>query len=253
MANILPSEETTEFESRQYVNPQLTVDQTSDFITNLRNTQQAETARIAEQTQDLGTDIQSNLGGLGGGSSYWTSRYQTPNMASTVADLRATAQASALNDVLANEKAIWQKRYQDAYRNYQKSQYNKSEADRAAAAAARAAASNSSTSGGVEYEDTTANTYSGQGTLNVTYGDETQTPNTNRVSIVEPGSGYTYTWEYPVGSMDTNSRKLVNTDDPSYYRSSDGYMYRSTSSSSSNKNNKLDPLTPLGHQAGLGW
>ena len=32
------------------------------------------------------------------------------------------AQAKALNDVLANEQAIWKNRYQQAYRNYQKRQ-----------------------------------------------------------------------------------------------------------------------------------
>ena len=73
----------------------------------------------------LGTDVPSNLGGLTGAESYFTSRYQTPQTISTVANLRATAQAAALNQVLANEQEMWKKRYNDAYRAYQKSQYNR--------------------------------------------------------------------------------------------------------------------------------
>ena len=51
---------------------------------------------------------------------YFTSRLQTPQTNSTVANLRATAQAAALNQALQNEQEIWKKRYQDAYRAYQK-------------------------------------------------------------------------------------------------------------------------------------
>lgn len=51
---------------------------------------------------------------------YFTSRYQTPQTNSAVANLRATAQAAALNQVLSNEQEMWKKRYNDAYRDYQK-------------------------------------------------------------------------------------------------------------------------------------
>ena len=118
--------EFTEVEGRYYVNPQAALDESNDFITNLRNTQQANTQQITADTQALGTDVPTNLGGLTGAESYFTSRYQTPQTASAVANLRATAQAKALNDVLANEQAVWKKRYQDAYRKYQKSVYDRS-------------------------------------------------------------------------------------------------------------------------------
>lgn len=122
---MLPENEYSEFESRQYINPQTGVDETNAFIENLRATQQANNAQIAKQTQALGTDVSSNLGGLTGGEGYWTSRYQTPQTNSAVASLRAAAQATALNEALANKKAAWDKRYQDAYRAYQKRQYVK--------------------------------------------------------------------------------------------------------------------------------
>lgn len=120
MANILPENETFMFEDREYINPQVSLDEQNAFIDNLRQTQQQNTGEIVQQTRNLGTEVPSNLGGLVGGEGYWTSRYQTPQTNALTSQLRATAQAQALNDVLANEQAMWKKRYQDAYRNYQK-------------------------------------------------------------------------------------------------------------------------------------
>lgn len=122
---ILDENEFTEVEGRSYVNPQVALDESNTFIDNLRSTQQANNQQIQTDTYNLGTEIPSNLGGLTGGEGYFTSRYQTPQTASVVADLRATAQAAALNQALANEQEVWKKRYNDAYRAYQKSQYNK--------------------------------------------------------------------------------------------------------------------------------
>lgn len=128
MAQILPETEVTEVEGRTYVNPQIALGESDTFIDNLRQTQQANTQQIVQDTYDLGTAVPSNLGGLMGGEGYWTSRYQTPQTNATVANLRAAAQAKALNDVLANEQAIWKNRYQQAYRNYQKRQNAKANA-----------------------------------------------------------------------------------------------------------------------------
>ena len=128
MAQILPETEVTEVEGRTYINPQAALGESDTFIDNLRQTQQANTQQIAQDTYNLGTAVPSNLGGLIGGEGYWTSRYQTPQTNATVANLRAAAQAKALNDVLANEQAVWKNRYQQAYRNYQKRQYDKANA-----------------------------------------------------------------------------------------------------------------------------
>lgn len=124
--NILPTDEYVTFEDRAYLNPSLAVTETNQFIDNLRNTQQANNAQINQQTQRLGTDVPSDMGGLTGAQSYWTSRYQTPQTNSVVNDLRASAQASALNQALANEEAMWKKRYQEAYNAYQKRAWDKS-------------------------------------------------------------------------------------------------------------------------------
>lgn len=120
MDTILPTNETSEFEGRLYLNPQIQLDESSNFIDNLRATQTQQNQEIAQQTHNLGTDVPSNLGGLTGANSYFTSRYQTPQTNAVTANLRAVAQAQALNQALENEQAKWKKRYNDAYRNYQK-------------------------------------------------------------------------------------------------------------------------------------
>ena len=141
MDTILDSNEFTEVDGRFYANPQISLDRSNAFIDNLRATQAQQNQQIATDTFNLGTDISSNLGGLGTNTpadmGYFTSRIQTPQTVSAVANLRAAAQAAALNQVLQNEQEIWKKRYNDAYRAYQKRQ------------------NNPQTDGGdVEYEDT---------------------------------------------------------------------------------------------------
>ena len=121
---ILNDNEFTEVEGRSYVNPQVALDESNTFIDNLRSTQEANNQQIKTDTYNLGTAIPSNLGGLVGGESYFTSRYQVPQTVSAVANLRATAQATALNQALQNEQEVWKKRYNDAYRAYQKRNSN---------------------------------------------------------------------------------------------------------------------------------
>lgn len=105
-----------EFEGRRYLNPQVSLDEQNAFIDNLRNMQTQNNAQIAKQTYNLGSQLPSSMGGLAGGSGYFKSRYQTPQMNQTIADLRAAAQGQALNTILNNEIAKVQKRYKDAYR-----------------------------------------------------------------------------------------------------------------------------------------
>lgn len=110
----------TVVDDRRYINPQVSLDEQNAFINNLRSTQQARNEEIATDTYNLGTAVPSNLGGLGGSGSYFNARYQTPQTNAVVADLRAAAQAQALNDVMNNELAQAQQRYNNAYKAYQK-------------------------------------------------------------------------------------------------------------------------------------
>lgn len=124
---MLNENEYTEIEGRLYPNPQVSLDENLGFIDNLRATQAQQNQQITDQTRMLGTDVPTNLGGLTGGESYFTSRYSTPQTNAAVANLRATAQAAALNQALENEQAKWKKRYQDAYNAYQKRAYDASQ------------------------------------------------------------------------------------------------------------------------------
>lgn len=110
----------TVVDDRRYIKPQVALDESNAFIENLRKTQGQRTAEIAQDTYNLGTAVPSNLGGLGGPGSYFTSRYQTPQANALAADLRATAQAQALSDAMNNELAQAKQRYTNAYKAYQK-------------------------------------------------------------------------------------------------------------------------------------
>lgn len=125
MESYLPENEYKEVEGRAYLNPQVAVDESNAFIDNLRASQNRQNQEIATDTQRLGTNVPSDLGGLVGADSYFASRYQTPQTNSVVANLRAAAQANALNQILQDERAMWKKKYQDTYRDYQKRQYRK--------------------------------------------------------------------------------------------------------------------------------
>lgn len=104
-----------EYDGRRYIDPQVSLDAQNAFIDNLRNTQAQNNAEIQQQTYVLGTRVPSNLGGLSGGSSYFKSRYQTPQMNSMVAGLKTAAQAQALSTLLQNEIDKAKKKYKDAY------------------------------------------------------------------------------------------------------------------------------------------
>lgn len=103
-------------EDRRYINPQTALDESNEFMDNLRASQARNTQEIAQDTYNLGTEVPSNLGGLAGSESYFNSRYQTPQTNSLIADLRTTAQAQALGDALKNELAKAQQKYNNAYK-----------------------------------------------------------------------------------------------------------------------------------------
>lgn len=109
-----------EQDDRRYIKPDVALNESNEFIEALRETQKQNTAQIAQDTRNLGTDVPSNLGGLVGGGSYFTSRYQTPQTNAIVSDLRAAAQAQALNEAMNNELSIAKQRYNNAYKAAQR-------------------------------------------------------------------------------------------------------------------------------------
>lgn len=109
-------EDTFEFEDRQYISPTITRDERIDFINNYRNAMAKNVERINRETHNLGTDVPSNIGGLTGSDRTFETRYVTPKVNQTVADLQAVAQGEALTQALSNLRAEYKKRYNDAYR-----------------------------------------------------------------------------------------------------------------------------------------
>lgn len=116
----MDSSEYYEQDGRYYVNPTLSSGEQEKFISNLRDIQSQNNAQIAEQTYNLGTQIPSNLGGLGGGEAYFNARYQTPQVDEMVATLKSAADAQALNDVMSNYQAQLKNKYNQAQRRANK-------------------------------------------------------------------------------------------------------------------------------------
>lgn len=116
----------TVVDDRRYIKPQVALDEQNTFIENLRDTQGRGVNEVSTRIYNLGTDIPSNLGGLGGAGTYFESRYQTPQVAEMIATLRNTAQAQALNDALNNEVAMAKQRYNRAYKAAQRRNNNPS-------------------------------------------------------------------------------------------------------------------------------
>lgn len=110
----------TTVDDMRYINPQVGLDESNAFIENLRATQGQRTQEIAEDTYNLGTAVPSNLGGLGGAGTYFTSRYQTPQTNDAIANLRTAAQMQALTSAMNNLLGQAKQRYAKAYKSYQK-------------------------------------------------------------------------------------------------------------------------------------
>lgn len=102
------------------VKPELSRDERLGFIDTLRDTQSQQNQQIAAQTRNLGSDVPYSHGGLGG-SNYFLSRYQTPQVDNMVANLKTAAQQSALNTALKNYQENLKDKYNQAYRSAQKS------------------------------------------------------------------------------------------------------------------------------------
>lgn len=111
-----------DFENRSYIKPTLSSGEQEQFISNLRDIQNQNNAQIQEQTHALGTQVPSNLGGLGGGEAYFNARYQTPQVDEMVATLDTAAKAQALQDVMSNYQAQLKNKYSQAQRSYNKRQ-----------------------------------------------------------------------------------------------------------------------------------
>ena len=205
------NDEFYEYEDRAYINPTLSSGEQEAFISNLRDIQGQNNAQIAEQTYNLGTAVPSNLGGLGGGEAYFTSRYQTPQVNDMVATLQSAAQAQALNDVMSNYQNQLQNRYKQAYRSAQKRA-------RARAAAAAAGTGGNGTQGGYEKD----------------YNDQDTIKFQSDISAGTNADLYKQYGRVTTQAMDVNGRiyrrtddngNIVYTNEAGYKKGSDGFYH----------------------------
>lgn len=232
---MLPENEVTEFDNRTYVNPQLAIDEGNSFIDKLRSTQQANNQQIKTQTYNLGKAVPSNLGGLVGGEGYWTSRYQTPAMNTLANDLRAANRKIALEQAMQNDISMWQNRYNAAKRAYQ-SRANGGggnggdggNGDGGNGDGTKKPTGNPLEDGLVDEEYTSLKKYKGDAPFAVTSEGLDETPlgsNGGVERIATYRDGYVYVQDTYVTENGTVVTRIADTDDPSYHRASDGYMY----------------------------
>lgn len=109
---------TLTIDDRAYINPQTGLDEANVFIDTLRDVQGQNTAQINQTFSNLGSQVPSNIGGLAGSEGLWEAQYQLPQTQAQVANLRATAQQTALNQAMQNLSDVYQNRYKQALRGY---------------------------------------------------------------------------------------------------------------------------------------
>lgn len=192
------------FEDRAYVSPTVSSNEQLEFIDKLKGIVEKDTARVNAQTQTLGTDITSNLGGLTGSEGYFAQRYQTLPVEAQVNTLKATAQAKALNDLMTNYQNQAANRYNQAYRNYNKRRNTPT-----------------TTNPDTPTDDTDPFTKSPLDDPNS--GLNAQAPGTYYPNGA--GSGTFYVTPDGYGKVIDASGRITTTDDPNYAKASNGYYY----------------------------
>lgn len=114
----MDSSEFNYFEDQAYINPKLSSGEQMAFIDKFRDIQNQNNQQIATDTYNLGKALPSNLGGLGGGESYFNARYQNDQVDDMVANLKTAAQAQELSDAMSNYQNQLKRRYSNAQRAY---------------------------------------------------------------------------------------------------------------------------------------
>lgn len=206
------NEFSSEVDGRRYLKPELATQENDAFIQNLRSVQAQQNAEIQKQTENLGSypASQSNLGGLGGAEPTWIDKYQTAPTNNLVADLRATAQAQALTQVLQNEVDYLQNKYKRLYQSKVRSAKN-------GGPTTTTDGDGSPWDGEFDEEETdgglTAYTAQGIG-------------GASRSSKQPAGSTWTtYERDNYIFTQDQDGH-IVNTDHPDYRKASNGFFYQ---------------------------
>lgn len=213
--------ETYEFESRRYIEPTLSSGEQGKFIDNFRDIQNQKNQQIATDTYNLGTAVPSNLGGLGGGESYFNQRYQTDQVDDMVSNLKTAMQAQALKDVSTNWQNQLKQRYtkaQQAYTRRQAKRANSAGNDLANLLSKLFGGGGSSGDGDVDEEDITGATGITKGRLRTSPYDSDLKPGRS-YSTVAGGAGNRYYFTY-----DDATGLVAKTNDPTYTKHGDIYI-----------------------------
>lgn len=217
---------------RQYLNPNVPLKESNDFIQKLRDTQTADTNRINTETHNLGTNVPSNLGGLGGAESVWKNRYQDPQTNSMISGLKSTAQAQALNTTLNNLMSQKQKEYSDLYKKKVKE--------------AATTPTTTPTTGGNTGPNVGTPTDDGKYKSVVSDGgDGTTTISMNGFAYVTDNqTGYKYTFraneDGTIKKNEDGSAVLYSTTDPSQEKNSEVYKSKNSSGQKSASNSSTN-------------
>lgn len=193
------------FEDQVYVNPTLSSGEQMAFIDKFRDIQNQNNQQIATDTYNLGKALPSNLGGLGGGESYFNARYQTDQVDDMVANLKTAAQAQEFNDVMSNYQKQLKRRYTKAHQAYNRRHANNPN-------------SNDATKGGIEHDYTDDETVTLQGALSAGTTPELEGEYGRVTTVAEDLNGQYY-------SRRDDNGNIIYTNMPGYKKGDDGYYH----------------------------
>lgn len=197
------------FEDQAYINPKLSSGEQMAFIDKFRDIQNQNNQQIATDTYNLGKALPSNLGGLGGGESYFNARYQNNQVDDMVANLKTAAQAQELNDVMSNYQAQLKKRYSNAQRAYNRRHAGSGSGNSLLDALKQLFGDPNKATGNVEEENVSGSTGILGQRLRVSQDDAARTGRSQSTVAGGAGNRYYYTYDDATGLV-------VGTNDPSY-------------------------------------
>lgn len=205
----MDSSEFYNFEDQAYINPKLSSGEQMAFIDKFRDIQNQNNQQIATDTYNLGKALPSNLGGLGGGESYFNARYQNNQVDDMVANLKTAAQAQELNDVMSNYQAQLKKRYSNAQRAYNRRHAGSGSGNSLLDALKQLFGDPNKATGNVEEENVSGRTGILGQRLRVSQDDAARTGRSQSTVAGGAGNRYYYTYDDATGLV-------VGTNDPSY-------------------------------------
>lgn len=213
----MDSSEFNYFEDQAYINPKLSSGEQMAFIDKFRDIQNQNNQQIATDTYNLGKALPSNLGGLGGGESYFNARYQNNQVDDMVANLKTAAQAQELNDVMSNYQNQLKKRYNNAQRAYNRRRASSGSGNSLLDALKQLYGDPNKATGDVQEENVSGGSGTLEQRLRASQDDAARAGRSQSTIAGGAGNRYYYTYDDATG-------RVVGTNDPSYKSYGGVYM-----------------------------